>query len=107
MEERKYRFALLPDGIHVAEFCSPHEMLPYSENPTAPRDRNYSASLCPVAAVMGVSCGMEGSDAHYCLGVAQCDSYAQAYASLDDYIKGNGGRWLTAVHDIHGEYHSL
>jgi hypothetical protein len=101
LEERKYRFALLPDGLHVAEFFSPHEMLPYQEGagpePLA-RTRTYSAILCPVKAVMGQSCGMEDGEAHYCLGVAQCSTYEQAYQGIDDYVRENNGFWITELH---------
>lgn len=98
LEERKYRFALLPDGLHVAEFFSPHEMLPYSENPQNERERHYSAILCPVKAVMGRSCGMEDEGAHYCLGVAQCATYEEAYRGIDDYVLNNNGCWITEIH---------
>lgn len=112
MQERKFRFARMGDGFYIVEFVSPNELLPYQEHAQDVRHpRKYSASFCRADAVMGVSCGMEigGQDIEQesAFGVAQCETYEDAYAIMNDYIKENGGQWVTAIHDVDANHYAV
>lgn len=89
MEQKRFRFAHLPDGLYVAEFSSPNDPLPSAGSEARP---GYSVVLARHDGIL--EGGESNQQSHTAFSAGECATYEDAFEAFSDHVAGSGGEIL-------------